>query len=245
MRIPQDVRYSIRSLIRTPAFTFPAVASLALALAVNTTVFAIFNAVLLTPLPAADAHELVRIGRTQRGERQFRSVSYEEFAYLRQHARSVDVVGHQIDKVTLVTPESTEAISVEFSTGDYFAMLGVPPAVGRGFARTEDRVAGDAPVAVISDRLWRRRFDRNPSVVGRLLSLNDHPFTVIGVAPPRFHGTSRCRDRHLVAIAHGGCREASRRVAQPAFARLDRPPEKRRFNGHGAGGARRVVVAHE
>jgi predicted permease len=189
MSIAHDLRYALRLSRRTPAFTIPAAASLALGIAVNTTMFSVVNAVLLRPFGRGSG-ELVRIGRTQGETRGFRSATYEELQYLRRHAASFsDVMGHQIESVVLAAPGGAQIVSAELVTGNYFSVLGVPAAMGRAFTADDDRFPGERAVVVISDRFWRARFGADPGVIDRVVSVNRHPHAVIGVATPGFHGT--------------------------------------------------------
>jgi len=188
MPIERDFSYAIRVLRRAPAFTLPAVASLALGIALNATMFTVVNALLLRPL-GSDG-ELVRIGRSQGGDRGFRSASYEELEYLRRHSSSfADVMGHQIESVTLATPDGAAVVSAEIVTVNYFSLLAAPAARGRAFVSEDGRVLGERAVVVISDRFWRRHFGGAADVIDRVVRLNNHPFNVIGVAAPGFRGT--------------------------------------------------------
>ncbi len=188
MSLRNDVKYAIRVLFRTPALTWPAVASLALAIAVNTTMFGVLNAVLLRPLGSGGDGDLVRIGRSVKDDQSFRSATLEEYEYLRDHATSfAGVLGHQIRSIAMAGPEGEQPRSAEFVTASYFSVLGVPPSVGRNFGPMEDR-PDTTPVAIISDRFWRREFEANPSVVGRSLTINGQAFTIVGVAPRGFAG---------------------------------------------------------
>ncbi|HYN10052.1 MAG TPA: ABC transporter permease [Vicinamibacterales bacterium] len=185
-----DLRYAVRVLTRTPSLTWPAVGSLALAIAVNTTMFGVVNAVLLRPLGGPGDGELVRIGRSQRGDQSFRSANFDEYQYLRDRASSfAGVAGHQIRSVVFGGSEGPQPVSAEFVTGGYFSVLGVAPRIGRNFGPAEDRPGVDAPVAIISDRFWRRRFGADPAVVGRSLTINHHDFAIVGIAPGGFVGT--------------------------------------------------------
>ena len=178
MSLIGDLRYAVRTLLRTPAFTIPAVVSLALGIALNTTIFTMVSAVLLRPVGDPD---LVRIGRTTRGETGFRSSTYREFLYLREHASSLqDIAGAQMESVALAGPAGSEAVSADFVTGNYFSVLRMTPTLGRNFTEDEDRGA----VAMLSDRLWRTRFGADPAVLGKVVRLNNVPFTVVGVASP-------------------------------------------------------------
>jgi hypothetical protein len=184
-----QLRHALRYLRRTPAFTLPAIASLALAIAVNTTLFSVVNATLLRPLGTAGAGDLVRIGRTTRGEHEFRSLDYDAFTYLREHATSFEgLAGHQIEAVVLRHGDDTRLVSAEITAGDYFGLLGARPVLGRGFDAEAEGGFSAPPVVVISDAFWRTRFAADRNVIGRTVTLNDHPFTIVGVAPAGFHG---------------------------------------------------------
>ena len=187
--LTRDLRYAARLLARTPAFTIPAVASLALGIAVNTALFSVINAALLRPLGGPGTGELVRIGRSVRDDGSFRSVSQEDLRYLREQASSFGAIaGQQIESIVLTGAERSELVSVETVTGNYFSALGVSPAIGRAFTDEDDR-AGAAPAVVISDRFWRRRFAGSRALSGSAVRLNDREFTIVGVAPSGFVGT--------------------------------------------------------
>jgi predicted permease len=190
MGITGDLRYAIRSMIRTPAFTLPAVASLALGIAVNTTLFSVVSASLLRPLGAPGSDDLVRIGRSVRGNQQFRSLEYQDFTYLRQHASSLaDVLGQQMQALAVGGPDGSQMVPAELVTANYFSTLGVQPALGRGFTAEEGRGSGEGPVVVVSDRFWRQRFGADAAIVGRTVTVNNLQFVIVGVAPAGFNGT--------------------------------------------------------
>jgi len=186
-----DLRYAIRFLSRAPAFTVPAIVSLALGIAVNTTMFSVVNAVLLKPIAAPDNRKLVQIGRSRGGDGSFRSASYDEFRYVRDHAGSfTEVLGTQMESVAMDGPSGSQMLTVELVAGSYFPMLGVLMVLGRGFTAGEHSGNAGSAVAVISDRLWRRRFGADPAAIGSSLRLNNVPFTVVGVASAGFAGVS-------------------------------------------------------
>jgi predicted permease len=184
--IGRDVRDAIRFLRRTPAFALPAIASLALGIAVNTTMFSVVHAVLFRPLGGSGTGELIRIGRSVGGDGSFRSVSFDELRYLREGASSAsDILGHQVESVVVAGREGAAPVSAEAVTANYFTTLGVKPTLGRGFAPDDERAA----VIVISDRFWRRRFAADSSALGTRIALNTHVFSIVGVAPAGFAGT--------------------------------------------------------
>jgi predicted permease len=187
-RLRRSVRYAARGLARSPSFTITAVASLALGIAVNTTMFSVVSSLLLRPLGPRD--DLVRIGRSNRGERAFRSASHQDYAYLREHASSfLAITGHQLESFRLGAVDGSQPLAVELVADGYFATLGVPPRRGREFSSDEYAVPGNQAVAIASDRFWRGRLSADSAIIGRTLNINDRSFDVIGVAPPGFSGT--------------------------------------------------------
>lgn len=185
-----DVAYSLRQMSRAPAFASAAVGSLALAIAVNSATFSVVTALLLRPVVASDRGDVVRIGRSRNGDGSFRTSSYRDFRYLRDHASTLSTVfGEQIRPLTLGGPEGAEIVSGEVVTGNYFAALDIAPARGRMFTADDDQQPGGAPVVVIGDGLWRRRFNADAGAIGRVVTINTRAFTIIGVAPPAFRGT--------------------------------------------------------
>jgi predicted permease len=217
MSITSDISYGARLLTRTPAFTIPAVVSLALGIAVTTTMFSVVNAVLLRPLGMPGSGDLVRIGRSARGQQSFRSASYDEFEYLRAHATSLGgLAGEQMESLTMNAADGSRVVAAEIVTGDYFSVVGAPPVLGRTFGSAQYGAPDDAPVAVISHRFWRRQYGADPAVLGRAVSLNAVPFTIIGVAPPGFSGTFPGVDMDVwvpVWMAHVADLPSARRAA--------------------------------
>jgi predicted permease len=189
-QLGRDAAYGVRQLTSVPAFTLAAVVSLALGIAVNSAAFSAISALLLRPLSETDRGDLVRIGRSARGEQSFRSSSYQDFRYLSAHASTLQAVfGEQLQSLTLSGPEGAEIASGEIVTGTYFTGLRVDAALGRTLVVDDDAPAGASAVVVISDHLWRRRFAADPHVLGRALTINTRPFSIVGVAPASFPGT--------------------------------------------------------
>src|SRR5262249_14653433 len=170
---------------RTPAFSFVAVTTLALAIAANTAIFSVVNAVLLRPLPYADADRLVLIGeRSNDGSAS--NVGFTTFLDWRDRARGFDAMGlFRSWQATLVTNGAPERIAGLRVSANFLGMLGVKPALGRDFGAGDD-TPNSWRVILLSDGLWRRRFGGDPGVVGRVITMNDQAFTVIGVMPPTF-----------------------------------------------------------
>jgi predicted permease len=182
----QDLRFSLRTLARSPGFTAVAVLTLALGIGANTAMFSIVQGVILAPLPFPEANRLVFLWETRPGVRQL-NVSYPNFQDWERTSRSFDAMSavtfHQFD---LTAPGRAEhLVGIRASSG-FLAALGVTPAVGRDIAAAEDQAG--APLAVlISNRLWRERFGADPHVAGRSVVLDGKSFTVTGVLPASFN----------------------------------------------------------
>ncbi len=181
----QDLRYGMRTLAKSPAFTLVAVVSLALGIGVNIAIFGVINAALFKPLAAERPRELVSLyHRSEKGGEQFNSTSYPEFEFYREHNTVFSAMLAYL-RVPMVAGSgaNAEQISGELVSPGYFTLLGIRPAAGRFFAEG-DRDA----VAVISAAFWRDRFGGDPGAIGTTLQIGTGKFTVIGVAPPPFRG---------------------------------------------------------
>jgi predicted permease len=188
-----DIRFAWRQFRKNPVFAITAVVSLAVGLAASTIVFGLADALLFRPRPGIAAPDrLVDIGRTQHGGG-FDTISYPNYTDLRDQSQAFEgVAAYRIEPaaLSLQARGSVDRVYGMFVTGNYFRVLGVTPVRGRLFLRSEESVAETAPVAVISYRLWRQRFDSDPAIVGAVIRLNNQPATVVGVAPEGFAGTS-------------------------------------------------------
>src|ERR1700693_188199 len=186
----QDLRYGLRMLAKTPMLTVMVVLTLALGIGANSTVFSWINATLLDPIPgAAHPQEIVYVARGSAGSAE--SLSYLDFADLRGRNRVFSgVTASAIWPMSITDKGRAERLWGSFVTASYFDVLGVRPILGRGFLEDEDKTPGGAPVAVLSYRLWQGRFAGDPLVVGRSFNLNNLPFTIVGVAPPEFQGST-------------------------------------------------------
>ena len=188
MATRDDLRFAARSLTKHSLFSAVVILTLGLAIGANSAIFSLIDAALLRPLRVDRPGELVDIYTTDSTSRGMGNSSFPDFAYLRQNTNGVaDVFGYG-GLMTTITGGRPEVVFGEMVSGNYFTATRAKLALGRGFSPDEDRVAGANPVVVISDRLWRRRFAADPSVVGKSITLNGHPFTVIGVAAPEFTG---------------------------------------------------------
>jgi len=187
----QDLRYAVRQLRMSPGFTLTAVLTLALGIGALTTVATWTNAVLFNPWPQVrDARSLRFISATVLGSNGY-SVHYDQLQFIRQQSRSFsEAAAFEFTTLNLALPNTQpQAINGGIVSANYFQLLGVKPEIGTFFApNANDRAYGSMDAIVLSDGLWRDRFNADPSVAGRVISINKHTFTVIGVAPPEFAG---------------------------------------------------------
>ena len=192
----QDLRYGVRLLRRNPTFAVVAIATLALGTGANTAIFELVNAVRLRTLPVVDAQQLVevRIDTHDKGLTG-RFMSQRPFftePLLRRVSETQQVFSSMFAyasiSLDLATGGESRPVQGIWVTGDFFPTLGVSARVGRVLTPGDDRPGCGAPGAVLSDAFWRRHFGADPSAIGRTLSLNGHPFEVIGVTPPSFFG---------------------------------------------------------
>ncbi len=186
----QDLRYALRGLFKSKAFTTVAVLTLGLGIGVNTAIFSVVNAFLFRPLPVRDPEQLVVIA-SQTPLVEFPiGVSYPNYLDYRQRTDVVqDVALYLPAVVSLQDQGEAQRAWVEVVSGNYFDMLGVPALHGRTFSPEEGEVRGGAPVIVLDHGFWEREYGGDPSVVGRGVEINGSPYTIIGVAPPEFSGT--------------------------------------------------------
>jgi putative ABC transport system permease protein len=179
-----DLRRGTRSLLRTPGFTAVVVLTLALGIGANTAIFSVVNPVLLRPLPYADPDRLVMLWEREK-DGATTNVGYATWLDLRR-ARTVE----RTAVASYWVPTMTGAIEPERLIGqrvsaDFFGVLGARPLLGRAFLASDD-AQGAARVAVLGHTLWQRRFGGDPTIVGRSITLDDTPFTVVGVMGPDY-----------------------------------------------------------
>lgn len=191
----RDIRYGLRTLLKRPGFTVTAVLSLALGIGANTTIFTVINAVFLQPLPVAEPSRLVSVYGTDAnnvgGNLDFLPISQKNYEDYRDRNQSFSgLVAFAPVPISLSSGDQPEELRGLLVTGNYFDVLGVKPAYGRTFLPEEDRTPGTHPVVVVSHGLWQRRFGGVPDLVGKTVTLNNQSFTVIGIAPRTFKGTS-------------------------------------------------------
>lgn len=178
----QDLRYAVRKLKNDFGFTLVAVLTLALGIGANTAIFSVVNAVLLRPLPYADSSRVVMVLEQTRAFPRL-TVSYLNYVDWRDQSQSFESFGAVRNNVmTLTGSGEPERLPSQNATANLFSLLGVSPEAGRTFSAEEDR-AGAAGVVLISHGLWERRFGSSREALGRAITLDDQPYTIIGVLP--------------------------------------------------------------
>jgi predicted permease len=184
----QDVRFSLRMLRKSPGFTIVAILTLALAIGANAVVFAVLNALILRPLRVPHPQSLYAI---QRGSDQAINHSYPDYRDLRDRNRSfAGLAAYGLAAVGLNTGNGNPTPAWVYEvTGNYFDALDVHPYLGRFFHASDEHGPNSAPYIVLPYAYWQSRFEGDRGVVGRVVQLNKHPFTILGVAPPEFRGT--------------------------------------------------------
>jgi predicted permease len=186
----RDLQYGVRQLIRQPGFTAAAVASLALGIGLNTTLFSVVNAVLLRGIPVAQPDRLVEIYSGINEDFPQLTTSYPDYLDITTSVAALDgVLGSGYVRGILSTGERPALVTGEAVTPNYFDVLGIPIALGRSFRDDENASQGAASVAVISHGLWQQRFGNRPGFVGSTIKLSGVDYTVIGIAPRGFTGT--------------------------------------------------------
>jgi predicted permease len=182
-----------RLLWRNPLFTLTASLSLAICLGANTTVFTLANRLLFRDhVGVADPGRLVDLAPTDGRKLIQPALPSRAYLEIRDRLTLLDVYGYSLDPqpVSMRAVDAAERIFATFVTHSYFTVLGVTPAAGRLFGTGDSEGSGASPVVVLSHMFWKRRFNLDPTVVGRTLQINGHPMTVVGVASERFNGTS-------------------------------------------------------
>ena len=183
----EDLRYSLRALARSPSFTLVAVVGLALGIGANSAIFTAMNAVLLRPLPYKEAEQLVLLWELNRhnGDHEIKASAPDYIDWKEQNSVFQDIAAFNANSglgLNLSEAGHPARISATSVTGNLFSVLGVTPSLGRSFLPDEER-PGSAPVCILSDGLWRRRFGSDPKILGKAVTLNGEMWTVVGVMP--------------------------------------------------------------
>lgn len=212
----QDLRYGARTLRRNPGFTAVSILALALGIAVNTVVFTAYKAFVARPLDARDPQTLVNVTMRLQSGATRANLSYPDFEAYRDGMRSFSgVIAFSIEQLTVSdagdvvvnrrpqagtllsrlglfpqSPSNKETASAFVVSENYFSVLGVPPIRGRAFDAISDSDLAASPVVLISENYWQQRFARDPDIVGKSVRLNGAAFTIVGITPANFTGTS-------------------------------------------------------
>ena len=199
----QDLRYALRRLRLSPAFTSAIVLTLALGIGATTSIFTLVHAVLLKSLPVANPGELYRLGKESRccyqggysHEKEFSLVSYDLYKYLRDKTKGFAELAAFPSLELLLglrragTSEAAQGYPGEFVSGNYFSMFGIKAYAGRALTDADDQ-PNAPPVVVMSYRLWQQKYGSDTSVIGSVFDIDGKPFTVVGITPPGFFGDS-------------------------------------------------------
>ena len=187
-----DVRYALRVLLKSPGFTAIVVATLALGIGANTALFSVVNGVLLNPLPYPHSSQLVAIYQKDPGLDQA-PVSYLNFLDWQRASQSFSSMAiYHHEDYNLTGSAQAERVNGLMVSADFFVTLGIHPSLGRDF-RSEDDHIGAAPVVMLSDGFWHRRFGASPGIIGKAIDLNGTNYTITGILPPtfKFYGVDR------------------------------------------------------
>src|SRR5713101_1348156 len=186
----QDVRYSLRMIAKAPGYAAIAILTLALGIGANTTIFSWINSTLLNPIPGlASPREVVSLSLGRGPQNPF-PFTYPDLEAMRDGQQSFrGITACNTTPMSLTGKGKPERVWGMLTSANYFDVLGVRPILGRGFLPAEDERPGGAPVAVISYRLWQTHFAANPGIVGQTIEINQHAFSIVGVAPAVFQGS--------------------------------------------------------
>ncbi len=182
----QDLAYSLRRLSRSPGFVFTVVVSIALGIAANSTIFSMISRFVLRPAPVGDPGTLLALHTTHDGEQCCNNFSWPLYNDVRDQTRSFSGVAayYELLPASIGGSGEPERIWGQSTTANFFDVTQIRMVLGRGFLPTEEH----SPVIVLSNLVWRHRFNSDPAIVGKPITLSGHPYTVVGVAPPGFRG---------------------------------------------------------
>ena len=186
----QDIRYGVRTLAKNPGFMIVAIITLALGIGVNTAIFSMVDAFLLRPLSVNDPAQITVLAYQQQHQNIQTQFSVADYRDIRNQTSSVfsDVFGYVFGMDGLSVDGKADRIMTNYVTGNYFSALGIKPALGRFILPSEGEVANADPVMVLSYSYWQTHFGGDPQILGRKVSVDGHPITIIGVAPKGFVG---------------------------------------------------------
>lgn len=186
----QDLRFSARVLRRAPGFTIVAAGTLALGIGANAAIFSLVNGLVLrAPAGVQAPNRLVQVARSYETDPRWDNFSYPALRTIRREARALeDVAGYSGTSFVLGQGLDTRRVPGQFVTGNYFAVLGVTPRLGRLIQPSDDVEPGAHPVVVLGHSLWANRYGADPSIVGETVQIGAEPYQVLGVAPEGFTG---------------------------------------------------------
>jgi predicted permease len=186
----QDLRYALRQLRKSPAFTLTAVLTLALGIGANSTIASWIRSTLFNPIPgAARTGQMLTIMRGERSDHPGPPFSFPDFVDLRDHATTLSgMIGYHDDFMSITGTGKPERIYGALTSASYFEVLGVRPILGQSLLSNLQNESAAKAQAVLGYDLWQTRFAGDPAVVGKTIEINLRPYTVIGVAPPGFQG---------------------------------------------------------
>ena len=197
-----NLKLAVRGLFRNPLFSTVAILSLALGIGANTAIFTLIDQILLRKLPVKNPDELVMLYQSgphngsNMGARMHSYPIYQE--YQQQAEPLAEVLARRLADASVAVDNQTERVDVEMVSGNFFTMLGVPPAAGRVFnSKEDDQIYQGHPVVVISYDYWTRRFNNDPAVVGKKILVNNFPMTIVGVSARGFSGIDPARSPQL------------------------------------------------
>jgi len=184
-RLKQDLRFGVRMLAKAPGFTTVAILTLALGIGVNTALFSVVNGVLFNPLPYPEPDQLVTLHESKPNF-EAGSISLPNFRDWRKQNTTFSAMGLWRNYTFILTGAGdAEQLRAQLISSDFLPLLGVKPVIGRFFAEGEDEI-GAAPIAVISEGFWRRKFSSTPEILGKALTLSGRSYTIVGVVPASF-----------------------------------------------------------
>jgi predicted permease len=203
MTLPtNDLKLAVRGLFRSPLFSIVAILSLSIGIGANTAIFTLIDQILLRKLPVKNPEELVMLYQqgphsgSNMGARMHSYPIYQE--YQKRAEPLAEVIARRLADASIAIDNQTERIDIEMVSGNYFTMLGVRPAAGRVFnSQEDDQVYQGHPVVVISYDYWTRRFNRDPSAVGKKILVNNYPMTIVGVSAAGFAGIDPARSPQM------------------------------------------------
>ena len=193
----QDIRYALRMLRKAPSFTTVAVLTIALGIGANTAIFSVVDWLILRPLPIDHPGQVIFFETSWKNGSAGTQFSYPDIQKIQQQTSGVfsDSAALQMFQMDgLSVDGKSQPIWSDYVTGDFFTLLGIKPALGRFILPSEGKVAGADAVLVISYSYWKSRFDADPNIIGKKVSVNGHPMTIVGVAPENFHGIAGLLD---------------------------------------------------